>query len=1055
MNTTPVSTESCIQLQIAVREEWSAKKDLRTVKLSTYTDFTTHVMSVVESKSTSDHPAVDDLLKTLISPEYGRFRQQDILAAVKKNTYGRTYRLTRAIHDLTVPSDNRLLSLFQHLSRSSSSPFPWQAFINGFFTNIPQLPSSVTRKAKTDQWGTSHASLFEKFLLIALFAEYFEVAGSRNNPQNIKKRRKSSGNSTTNSTNQLLPINFLKDFKRKEGSGSQRAGKVVQTIVKAWNCFAQSCHFKDANQMFIPYLIFNDKPSQLTVIETRDAGYMPRSAASTMDLSVRPVLLPSETFPGVTALPGRVDTFLRTMAFHFLNDLRKHVFSSGLYVEEGVQLRTRLTGYLVHGDIVPRRFNSFEEEDLLRLRAAKRLQDGIVLNNRNLTAAGSSQGNEHGNNTSDNAEQQNEAPNSDNGNGNGGEQQQKRARTGEAAFVHDWFQQTSRSEVSHAESNRRKLARQKAQSEKQQNQGADAIVAERATIRDFLSKFNARLSSKFTDLQYLLEDIDFDHEFNQNTQLLLLDPPYNVRRNAGRDDSDYDVFTDKDMDEAITTIDSLLRPGGHAIIFCSIQQFPIWESKLRSHVSTESDEEIRPTSRNGTFMVDKVPMVFVNHPQNNNNNPAFNSCSLQSTAEFAVHIKKNGLAYSKEYDMVNYMPFNYVLSSFPATKNVLDNVPALTPGETVMKVVKTSDGQDKLRKLRSEQKPLALMMELISRFTQPGDIVCDFVAGTFSTSTACFMLPKHRIFIGCEKDADCFKIADEKVINRFAEFVTDPTSVTDIQVPDDVLQSCARVFAWSNDRPLLDPSWMSPPGLPPFQRFPRHIMSFISGLLMTPRFITDHFNSPINEWPPSIKQRFDQIPTNQLLQVEAAAFNLVLAPSRIKHPRAGTGVFAAKTFDPDDIVCYYYGTMVYNDLESERSKTKRYGDQGTMGVSAQRFRDYAFQIKTSGASFNAVQNYRYGDRSVFVVPPPFCVGSYINDYRYEEGDEDYEAAKDEQNPLPDKRVPNVRVYQQTHPLSRIPPLLRSDFLYVKAIDRITQGEELLMDYGRHVLSTQL
>ena len=307
-------------------------------------------------------------------------------------------------------------------------------------------------------------------------------------------------------------------------------------------------------------------------------------------------------------------------------------------------------------------------------------------------------------------------------------------------------------------------------------------------------------------------------------------------------------------------------------------------------------------------------------------------------------------------------------------------------------------------KLRAEQKPILLLQELISRFSQPGDVVVDFFAGTFSTAAACLTLPNHRRFVGCEKDNDCFKQAQGKLVNRFAEFVSDHRSVTDFVVPDDILLSCSRLFAAEPSRSLLHRSWAAPSSLPQFQRFPIHIMNYMSGILQQPRFIKDHFLCTVQEWPPSIKQTFDHLQVNDLLQVEGASYNVVVAPSTIKHPMAGKGLFAGRSFDVDDVICYYYGTLVYTDLENETSKTRLYGDAGLMGVSGSRFRHYAMQVKTSGTAFNAVQNFRHGERSVFVVPPPFFVGSYINYYRYEAGDEDFEKYKNGRNSMPNVRL---------------------------------------------------
>lgn len=60
-------------------------------------------------------------------------------------------------------------------------------------------------------------------------------------------------------------------------------------------------------------------------------------------------------------------------------------------------------------------------------------------------------------------------------------------------------------------------------------------------------------------------------------------------------------------------------------------------------------------------------------------------------------------------------------------------------------------------RLHTTQKPLALMLELVSDFTDPGDIVIDPFMGSGTTGVACLRL--GRRFIGWEKDANYYEIA--------------------------------------------------------------------------------------------------------------------------------------------------------------------------------------------------------------------------------------------------------------------------------------------------------
>lgn len=66
--------------------------------------------------------------------------------------------------------------------------------------------------------------------------------------------------------------------------------------------------------------------------------------------------------------------------------------------------------------------------------------------------------------------------------------------------------------------------------------------------------------------------------------------------------------------------------------------------------------------------------------------------------------------------------------------------------------------------LHPTQKPLALMMYLISTFTNEGDIVLDFSMGSGTTGVACQNLKRN--FIGIELEESYFNIAKTRIENQ-------------------------------------------------------------------------------------------------------------------------------------------------------------------------------------------------------------------------------------------------------------------------------------------------
>jgi len=64
-------------------------------------------------------------------------------------------------------------------------------------------------------------------------------------------------------------------------------------------------------------------------------------------------------------------------------------------------------------------------------------------------------------------------------------------------------------------------------------------------------------------------------------------------------------------------------------------------------------------------------------------------------------------------------------------------------------------------RLHPTQKPVALMEYLIRTYTNPGELVLDFAAGSFTTGVAC--VKTGRNFIGIELDEQYFKIAQDRI----------------------------------------------------------------------------------------------------------------------------------------------------------------------------------------------------------------------------------------------------------------------------------------------------
>ena len=79
-------------------------------------------------------------------------------------------------------------------------------------------------------------------------------------------------------------------------------------------------------------------------------------------------------------------------------------------------------------------------------------------------------------------------------------------------------------------------------------------------------------------------------------------------------------------------------------------------------------------------------------------------------------------------------------------------------------ILNFSNSSNKERGLHPTQKPVALMEYLIKTYTNEGETVLDFTAGSFTTGVACVNL--NRKFIGIEMDKNYFDIGVNRIKER-------------------------------------------------------------------------------------------------------------------------------------------------------------------------------------------------------------------------------------------------------------------------------------------------
>jgi site-specific DNA-methyltransferase (adenine-specific) len=77
-------------------------------------------------------------------------------------------------------------------------------------------------------------------------------------------------------------------------------------------------------------------------------------------------------------------------------------------------------------------------------------------------------------------------------------------------------------------------------------------------------------------------------------------------------------------------------------------------------------------------------------------------------------------------------------------------------------IIRISNANFPERGLHPTQKPVALLAYLIRTYTNPGEIILDNTAGSFTTAVAC--IKEGRRFVGIEKEEEYCRIGKERII---------------------------------------------------------------------------------------------------------------------------------------------------------------------------------------------------------------------------------------------------------------------------------------------------
>ena len=569
-------------------------------------------------------------------------------------------------------------------------------------------------------------------------------------------------------------------------------------------------------------------------------------------------------------------------------------------------------------------------------------------------------------------------------------------------------------------------------------------------FKTFFNYYDVQLNDLVAECQ------TYGISLEEQVDLLLTDPPYNVRREANKGNSRYDVFYESDIMDLCDLCKHVLKPGAHGLIFCSFQQFELYREHLNRYkvtvVDRDTDRTGNTTCEKNLFVVEPTPIVLIKK-DGLAGLPVRGGASHINMTEICIHFWKRGPTKESDSRVVDFTSTPTFASKFHSRTNVITDVP--TPQadeirwiqEEQLSATRDESGKSSKRtrryRLRPEQKSVELLKFLINKFTKPGDLVLDPCGGTFSTLHACMALDNHRTFLGGDRDSECTVAVEDDLLRVFASQLLNPRS--DLTTSNVGYTKAAQTVRNHDIQTKINErfdAWSIPPGLVPMQSFPDHIIQPICqyhndfSLYSTYKRRDGSF-TPAQKWNNLWTHRFNNLDPKMLLAAECSGLHDRIKPSTIQHPHVGLGVFATKSFAKGTVVGYYYGSLVYGDLAHNHRVRRRYGT-GIMSVSSEDYSKWALQI-----DFDFIDS-RNQKHIGYICPGEFNAMRYINDARYTDGDR--EKQKFEDGSLQHPRAVNVEyILNQrfNHPIQ----FESYTAIGVVAVQDILAGQELFLNYG--------
>lgn len=1030
-----------ITAMLAVRDAWQEQVPDGSVRNRPFRTFRDWMMSAYQSADSAAIGPVTELLKLVVGANPSNYTPETLTKKAEANVHRRSYRYTFAC------DGERANYRVRHFFLAYIG-LPGITSIQVFLCH-PWIAGPQERAANSAgeylKFRTEPATSFERILTLCLLRKVNTELAS------LRGRKRGSASSSDASSNANMTQNGVPVMLRTMSMPTfHRFCYAVQKVASCWSFFVRRYGWEDIEAFLHPYVLYNPTTVSMSVIQTRVEGFPVESDVSATEWPAVGELttVQQACFTAAFQADANTDDIHRKAAQAFLDHAFRVVTSSTLY---------RAPNAEAWGTGIALTARS-------RWRPAPALQtalpDDVKTHFSNLqptrsSGAASSSGSRGGARS-------------------GGVQDTSSNATGRRAATEAAAASSAQPRDSQTASTAAPPPRSVLRPPPTTTEVQEAVQ----TVKTFLlGRYVHAYNCSFDDISESYDSLGNDNrELSSRVQLVLCDPPFNVRRERGLNNSEYDRLSFADMKRLVNRVTELVRKGGHIIIMCSREQHVIWQRLFQCATEDGYDDdptapevedthddpyntlaELRDLPTTDLYGITSDPLLFLNKPHHYPHGARY-SATHQNGVQYAFHAKRSGVTAAQERDMVDWRSHNYVRSTYPATKHIIDNVPRLAPGEQVRMIQETVvEGEEpddaesaeqaqptvtRTRALRAEQKQLPLLKELVCRYSRPGDMVVDFFSGTFSTAVAAITLPEHRIFIGTELDKACYDIAVDSMCRRVAVHLA--TNRTDISIPRAVRHSMELLQAAHVRARARDDMWEAPPRMPQYQCLPEAVVAAVAALGGNPDWMLEYMTQPVHRWAPAMQVALQTADDELLLQADCAATGVIVMKSTVKHPNAGQGCFAARCFQEGELIGSYYGTLVYHNLfERKNAPRKEYG-HGVMLVTRDTYLKFAFRINLSknAHGFNSIPDLTDGRASVHVVPPSFCSMRYINDARYLPGDPDKQRFSDGGG-----RKPNVGYHYAARDVKSPKDLEPNGLVEVRASRLINPGEELFGDYG--------